>query len=158
MQEAGKTLCPADIEHEAHACISSESHQTREVSVWIPKRRAQKAHVSEVSPPRRNVQQHEVCAFSQRHKFRISMTKRGTHKVRVSQVLLDKCDIQQRKVHVSSQQRHKTHISKSKRESYVYSIEHELRVSEACVSELRRKVNIRSPTTTVIREPKSPRP
>ena len=33
MQEARKTICPADTEREAHACVSSESYQTREVCV-----------------------------------------------------------------------------------------------------------------------------
>jgi len=33
MQEAKKTICPADTECEAHAYVSSESHQTRVVYV-----------------------------------------------------------------------------------------------------------------------------
>jgi len=52
-----KIIYPADTGREAHVCISSEPHQTREVCFWIPKCRAQEARVSEVSPPRRNIQQ-----------------------------------------------------------------------------------------------------
>ena len=41
MQEARKIICLADTRCEAHACVSSEPDQTREVCVWIPKCRAQ---------------------------------------------------------------------------------------------------------------------
>ena len=133
MQKVRK--CPADIEREAQACISSEPHQTREVCVWIPKRRAQEARISEALPHRCDVQQREVHVPSQRHETRISTTERGTHKVCVSQVSLDKCDNQQCEVRVSSQQRHETRVSKPKRESRICSIERELRVSEPCVTE-----------------------
>ena len=91
------------------------------------------------------------------------MTERGTHKVRVSQVSLGKCDNQQCEVRISSQQRHETRVSKQKHESRVCSIERELHVSEPCapeicVSELRCKVNICSPMAKVRRELKSLHP
>ena len=78
------------------------------------------------------------------------MSKCKAHEVRVSQMSSGKHDNQQREVRVSSQQRHETRISKPKCESRVYSTERELRISEPCdpetyVSELRRKINIRSP-------------
>ena len=102
MQEAGTTNCPADIEREAQACVSSKLRQTREVCVWIPKREAQQACVSETSLPKRNVQQREGYASSQRHETRVSTTKRGIEKVRVSQSSLTKRDNQQRKFRVSA--------------------------------------------------------
>ena len=74
MQEARKIIYLADTGHEAHVCISSEPHQTREVCFWIPKCRAQEARVSEVSPPRRNIQQREVRVSSHRHEARVFTT------------------------------------------------------------------------------------
>ena len=113
MQEAGTTICLADIKREAQARVSSELRHTREVHVWRPKREAQKACVSETSPLKCNVQQREVRAFSQRHETRVSTTERGIQKLRVSQVSLDKRDNQQREVRVSYKQRHKTHVPTS---------------------------------------------
>ena len=75
-----------------------EPHQAGEVCVGIPKHRVQEARVFEASPPRRSVQQREVRVSSQRHETRVSKTERGTHKVHISQVSLDKHDILQRKV------------------------------------------------------------
>ena len=82
---------------------SSELHQTREVCVWRPKRKAQKACISEASPLKRDIQQREVCASSQRHKTHLSTTEHGTQKVHISQVSLARCDNQQREIRVSSQ-------------------------------------------------------
>ena len=47
MQEAEKIIYLTDTRHEDHACISSEPYQMREVCVWIPKHRAEEAHISE---------------------------------------------------------------------------------------------------------------
>ena len=82
MQETGKIICPVDTGREAHSCIASELHQTREVCVWIPKCKAQEDRDSEASPHnRRNAQQHELCVSSSRHETRISTIEHGTHKV-----------------------------------------------------------------------------
>jgi len=89
-----KIIYPTDTGREAHACVSSKPHQTRKVCIWIPKRRAQEARISEASPLRRNVQQREVFTSSQRHETRVSTTECMTHKVCISQVLLDKHDNQ----------------------------------------------------------------
>ena len=91
------------------------------------------------------------------------MSKREAHEVHVSQMSPGKHDNQQREVRVSSQQRRGTRVSMPKRESRVCSTECEVRVPEpcapeTCVSELRRNVNVRSPTVTVRKEMKSPRP
>ena len=110
-----------------------------EIRVWRPKREAQKACVSEASLPKRDVQQREVRASPQRHETRVSTTKRGIQKVRMSQPSLTKCDNQQREVRISAHQRHETHVSKSKSESRACSTQRELRVSEHCVSDSRRK-------------------
>ena len=130
MQETGKIIYPADIGHEARACIFSEPHQTHEVCFWKPKLRAQESRISEASPHRPDVQQREVHISSHRHETRVSTTEHETHKVCVSQVSPDKCDNQQREVRVSSQHRHETRVSKPKRESHVYSTERELRISQ----------------------------
>ena len=79
------TICPADTEREAQARVSSELHQTHEVRVWRPKREAQQACISETSLPKHNVQQCEGYASSQRHKARVSTTRRGIEKTRVPQ-------------------------------------------------------------------------
>ena len=107
--------------------------------MWRPNREAQKACISEASPLKRDVQQREVRASSQRHETRVSTTKHGTQKVRVSQVSLTKCRNQQREVRVYAQQRRETRVLKPKRDSHVCSIECELCVSEPCLSELRHK-------------------
>ena len=99
MQEAGTTICPAicstDTERESQARVSSKPRQTREVRFWRPKREAQKACVSEVSLPTRDVQQREVRVPPQRHETCVSTTKSEIEKVRVSQLSLTKCDNQQ---------------------------------------------------------------
>ena len=55
MKEVRKAICPANTGREAQARISSEQHQTREVRVWIPKRRAHEVRVSEALPHKRDV-------------------------------------------------------------------------------------------------------
>ena len=103
MKEAGKSICPADTRDEVQPCVSSEQYQTREVWVWIPKRRAYEARIFEALPRRCNVQQHDVCVSSQRYETRVSTLERGTHEVHVSQMSPDKCDNQQREVRISYQ-------------------------------------------------------
>ena len=83
MQEAGTTICPADTEREAQACVSSELRQMREVHVWRPEREAQQACISETSLPKRDVQQREGYASFQRNETHVSATKQGIEKVRV---------------------------------------------------------------------------
>ena len=56
MEESGKTICLIDTGREAQARVPSELHQTREVCIWIPKRRAEEARVFEILPHRRDVQ------------------------------------------------------------------------------------------------------
>jgi len=158
MQEAGKIIYPADTGREAHACVSSKLYQTREVCVWIPKRKAKEARISEALAPRRNAQESEVRVSSNRYETRVSTTECGTHKVCVLKCRQSNATISNtRSVSLLSC------ISKPKRESRVCSTECELRISEPCasemsVSELRHKVNIRSPTARDRRELKSPRP
>jgi len=163
MEEAEKIICPTDIGREAQARVPSKLHQTREVCVWEPKCRAEETRISETLPRRRDVQQHEVRVFSQRHEICVSTSERKAHAVLISQLSPGKHDNQQREVRAFSQQRHETRVSKPKCESRVCFKEHELCISEpcafeACVSELRRKVNIFSPTAKVRREVKSPHP
>ena len=55
------------------------------------------------------------------------------------QLSLTKCDNQQYEVCVSSQQRRETCILKQKRKSRVCFTERELRISEPCISDSRRK-------------------
>jgi len=98
----------------------------REVRVWIPKRRAHEARVSEALPHRRDVQQCKVRVSSQRYETRVSTPEHGTREVRVSQMSLDKHDNQQREVRISYKQRYETRISKLKRENRVCSTECEL--------------------------------
>ena len=81
MKEAGKAICPVETGCEVQPRVSSEQHQTREVCVWIPKRRAHEARVFEALPRRRNVQQREVRLTSQRYETRVFMSKREAHKV-----------------------------------------------------------------------------
>ena len=138
MKEAGKSIYPTDTIREAQAHVPSELQKTREVRVWIPKHRAQKAHISEALPHRRDVQQHEIRISPQRHETRVSTIKRETQKVLISQVSLARCNNQQREVRVSSQQRRETRVSKPKCDSCVWPTECELHVSEPCVLELRR--------------------
>ena len=92
MEEARKAICPIYTGREVQPSVSSERHQTREVCVWIPKDRAHEAHVSKALSCRRDVQQCEVCVFSQRYETCVSMSKREAHEVRVSQMSPGKRD------------------------------------------------------------------
>jgi len=84
MQEVRTTIYLAVTKYKAHACVSSKLRQMHEACVWRPKREAQKACVSEASPLKRDIQKHEVCTSSQRHKTRFFTTEHGNYKVRVS--------------------------------------------------------------------------
>ena len=84
MEESEKTICSIDTRCGAQACIPSKLHQTRKVCVWVPKLRAEEAHVSETLPHRGDVQQREVCVSSQRHEIRVSTLEREAHEVCVS--------------------------------------------------------------------------
>ena len=65
------------------------------VRIWRPKHEAQQACVSKTSLPKRDVQQREGYASSQRHETRVSTTKHGIEKVCMSQPSLTKRDNQQ---------------------------------------------------------------